>query len=283
MPPRRGALEVLVGARSDRGFRRRLNEDAWLAAHPVYLVADGMGGHDAGDRASAAVVAAFRPLAGRSDLTVDDVAAAVDAAHAAVDRISRGTTRGAGSTLAGIVALVQGGQPRWLVFSIGDSRVYRMWGGRLTQLTHDHSVVQEMIDQGELDPRDAASHSGRNVITRAVGDGGSAPDYWLREVVTGERFVLCSDGLSGELDDEALRIAAVGGGTPSHTAQSLIDRALARGGRDNITTIVLDVVSGGAGWEPDADAGFGPAGFDIDERTVEADTVTSGRRGGTGG
>jgi len=277
--PVRTRLSLTIGAETDTGLKRAVNEDAFLAEFPVFVVADGMGGHDAGDRAAAAVIDAFRPLVGHDSLTPEAVADAVGRAHAAVAAISDGSPRGAGSTLTGIVAVEQSGNSWWLVVNIGDSRVYRLLGNTLHQVTIDHSVAQELVDQGRLAREDMSSYRGRNVITRAVGDPHSAAEYWLLPIVTGERLLICSDGLSGELPDEALRAGlALGGGTPQ-TAHSLVTQAVERGGRDNITAIVVDVVDGGA--SPESDAVTGGLSYTSAVATsappVEEDTIPSSR------
>lgn len=274
-------VSLTAGFRTDVGRRRATNEDSLLAASPIFVVADGMGGHEAGDRASAAVVAAFATLEGRLDLTVDDVAVAVDRAHAAVREIAAGTRKGAGSTLTGLALVQQDGRPCWLVMNIGDSRVYRLLGTDLAQLTVDHSVVQELVDAGSLRPEDVGSFSRRNVITRAVGAPASNADYWLYPVTTGERFLVCSDGLSGELSAETICAGLTLGGRPQQTADLLLEQALERGGRDNITLLVIDVLAGGR----PANAGVSTSDvLDTDtERTVDVrrdDTYElPGRRG----
>jgi len=269
-------LQLTAGAHTDPGMRRTVNEDALLAAYPVYVVADGMGGHEAGDRASAAVVAAFGPLLGREDLSPEDVVAAVASAHASVEAIAAGTARGAGSTLTGVVAVQHDGTPRWLAVNVGDSRVYRLVQDRLEQITIDHSVAQEAVDDGRITRAEMSSFPGRNVITRAVGDAHSRADYWLLPIVTGERLLVCSDGLSGELTDEALRAGLTLGGAPDRTAHALVAQAIALGGRDNITAIVIDVVGGGA--SPHADDTTGGLATGGDSATMEVATVQSARR-----
>ncbi len=266
-------LQTTVGAHTDAGRRRAVNEDAFLAEMPVFVVADGMGGHDAGDRASAAVVEIFGSLAHRDDVTVDDVTRAVDAAHAAVSAIATASPRGAGSTLAALVAVRHDGVERWLVVNIGDSRVYRLRGDRLQQVTIDHSVVQEMVDAGRLSRAEMASSPHRNIITRAVGAQRSPADYWLLPVIVGERILLCSDGLTAELNDEALRAGLALGGRPQRTAEALVSHAVSLGGRDNITAIVVDVISGGAGSAVDETIG-GPS---AETTTVESATLRTAR------
>jgi protein phosphatase len=269
-------LDIAAGERTHPGRVRSVNEDAVLVEHPVYLVADGMGGHDAGDRASAAVVAAFDPLRGRLDVRPEEVVQAIATAHRAVAQIARRQKRGAGSTVSGAVAVVQQGTPVWLVFNIGDSRVYRLSGSALEQVTTDHSIVQELVASGGLTRTEMARHPGRNVITRAVGDAQSEADYWLAPIVTGERLLICSDGLSDELGDEALRAGLTLGGSPAQTAYTLVEQALARGGRDNISAVVVDVREGAL--TPRADDLTG--GFGTSSRAglhpIDTDTLTSG-------
>lgn len=234
-----------VAALTDTGLTRTANEDSLLASSPVFLVADGMGGHEAGDRASAAVVAAFAPLAGRR-VSVEDVSGALSRASAAVDEIAALHKRGAGSTVSGVVLVDHEGTPHWLVFNVGDSRVYRHYGNELAQLTIDHSLGQEMVDAGEMRPEDLATFARRNVITRAIGAVDSTADSWLLPVIDGERLLLCSDGLSGEVSDEGIRATLTMCGRPESAAAALIRRALQAGGRDNVTVVVIDVVAGGA-------------------------------------
>jgi protein phosphatase len=269
------ALQTTFAAHSDPGLRRQVNEDAFLAEMPVFLVADGMGGHEAGDRASAAVVEVFRSFAGRDELTVEDVARAVDAAHSAVGSIASTTSRGAGSTLTAVLAVQHDGVRRWLVVNLGDSRVYRLLADRLEQVTIDHSVAQEMVDAGRLSRAEMATFPGRNVITRAVGEERSPADYWLLPIVTGERLLLCSDGLSSELTDEAIRAGLTLGGAPESTAQALIAQAVSMGGRDNITAIVVDVTAGGV--SPASEEVTGGLSLSSDSTTVEAATIQTSR------
>lgn len=268
-------LRATFGAHTDVGQRRTVNEDAFLAEMPVFVVADGMGGHEAGDRASAAVVDVFRSLLGRGPLSVDDVTRAVDAAHAAVTSIASTTARGAGSTLTAVLAIDHDGAQRWLVVNIGDSRVYRLLSDRLEQITIDHSVAQEMVDAGRLSRTEMAVFPGRNVITRAVGEERSPADYWLLPIVTGERLLLCSDGLSTELSDEAIRAGLTMGGAPGTTAHSLVAQAVTLGGRDNITAVVIDVVAGGM--SPAIEDVTGGLSLSSDSTTIEAATLRTTR------
>ncbi len=238
-------IEVRAAAVSHTGLRRRINEDSYLAEAPLFLVADGMGGHDAGDLASAAVVAEFSTLAGAASLGVDHVRAALRRARARVDAIDSGS-RAAGTTLTGVVIAEVGGLGYWLTVNVGDSRTYRFAGGRLEQISVDHSVVQELIDAGLLDGADAAIDSRRNEITRAIGAGNDGQaDYWMVPAEPGDRILVCSDGLSGELDLDRLQTILAEEVDPQDAATRLIHEALLHGGRDNITAVVVDAVSVG--------------------------------------
>ena len=238
-------VSLRYGSRTDVGRKRNENEDSLLAASPVFLVADGMGGLEAGHRASAAVIAEFQTCFGGTGVLAGDVVAAVERAHRAVRVVSDSTGRGAGSTLTGLVLIDHEDAPHWLIVNVGDSRVYRLHGGDLQQLTVDHSLAQELIDAGSLLKADVATFARKNVITRAMGADNSSPDYWLRPVVTGERLLVCSDGLSGELSDESIKAKLTLGGTVQQTADVLLAGALEHGGRDNVSVIVIDVIAGG--------------------------------------
>jgi protein phosphatase len=240
-------IRLNVAALTDVGLKRAVNEDAHLADGPSFLVADGMGGYESGDRASAAVVSAFRERFAGSDWgDFTGVNAALIDADDRVAEVAAATTRGSGSTASGVVMVDHGGIAYWLVFNVGDSRVYRHHGSELEQLTVDHSLGQELVDRGELAAADLATFANRNVITRAIGAADSLADSWLVPVVNGERLLICSDGLHGEVDDESIRAALTMNGQPEAAAQVLVDRAKANGGRDNITVVIVDVVAGGS-------------------------------------
>lgn len=234
------------GAATDVGRHRQVNEDSLLAMTPLFLVADGMGGHAAGEVASALTVDVFAALATiEAGITSSDVVAALRTASEAIGRAaaaSEGRT-GMGTTAVGL-ALVRDGEDESLCgFNVGDSRLYRVAGGRLEQLSTDHSYVQELIDRGELAPQDARTHPQRNVITRMLGGTEAVdPDVWLLAAVAGDRYVVCSDGLTGEVDDQALAATVTTERDPRVAARTLVEQALAGGGRDNISVIVVDVL-----------------------------------------
>lgn len=266
-------VQLAAAAATDVGLVRRANEDSAIAEWPVYAVADGMGGYEAGDRASAAVVAAFRThVVGNAVASIAQVRAALAEAASAVDAVAATTERGAGSTISGVALVDDEGEPAWLVFNVGDSRVYRHHGTELEQVTVDHSLAQELVDAGELRPEDRDGFAQRNVITRAIGGPDSTADSWLLPVVNGERLLICSDGLTGEVSDEGIRATLTMGGRAESVAAALVQRARQAGGRDNITVVVVDVISGGVDDAADATTGVvrgaAAAASDDDHTTI---------------
>jgi PPM family protein phosphatase len=268
-----GGIQLAVAAATDTGRKRKINEDAVFAEAPIFLVADGMGGYEAGDRASAAVVDAFRRLAGLEFAELEHVRDALLAADDEVAQVASSTSRGAGTTVSGIALVRHEDAPYWLVFNVGDSRVYRHVGTELAQLTVDHSLGQELIDRGELRREDLNTFADRNVITRAIGAADSMADSWLVPVVNGERLLVCTDGLHSEVEDESIRAVLTMNGRPETAAQALVARANQNGGRDNITVIVLDVVAGGGDALGEATTGGLGAGSVAEYDDDTADTV----------
>ncbi|WP_255595372.1 PP2C family serine/threonine-protein phosphatase [Cellulomonas sp. C5510] len=229
---------------------RTLNEDALLAHPPVFLVADGMGGHEAGDVASRLAVEEFARLAGLSAVDPADLHACF---RRAAQRI-RATfeRREGGTTVSGVALGEHEGAAHWLVFNVGDSRVYRWADGELAQLTVDHSVVQELVDSGSLTRAAAERHPERHVLTRALGTGADPePDYWTLPARPGDRMLVCSDGVSGELAPEEIAdVLATSAGSGAAAAE-LVRRAVGAGGRDNATAVVVDaqvLADGAGGW-----------------------------------
>ncbi len=238
-------VRLAWGAATDRGLRRAANEDAYLAQSPLFLVADGMGGHEGGAAASQAALAAFDALIGTERAAVTEVEAAVREAARAVHRLPAGAAA-PGTTLSGAVVCTQHGKDYWLILNIGDSRTYRWAGGALTQISIDHSAVQELVDSGALDPADAAGHPHGNVVTRAVGAGSEGtPDYWLLPIDDGDRILVCSDGLTKELHEADIVTVLAEEPSPQAAATRLVHTALLGGGRDNVTVVVVDAHGGG--------------------------------------
>ncbi|UAJ81096.1 serine/threonine-protein phosphatase [Leifsonia sp. ZF2019] len=237
---------VGVSARSDIGAVRHVNEDSFLAEDPAYLVADGMGGHARGDLASrTALESLARTLQPGSRPTPEEVVAAIDEANAAVRALSGADESGAavaGTTLAGVVRVrvPERAAEHWLVVNVGDSRVYEWDGSVLTQLTVDHSAVQELVDAGLISAAQAAVHPERNVITRALGaEDFVDTDTELLPDASRRTLLICSDGLTRELTDE--RIAAVLASAPEDPAGELVEAAVAAGGHDNVTVVVVTI------------------------------------------
>ncbi len=231
------------GVATDVGHKRNHNEDSLVADGTIFAVADGMGGHAAGDVASRAVVSR---LADHGDAVFVDVDTVMHALRAATMDISHTIDEqqlGVGTTVTGVALSRRERQPYWVVFNVGDSRVYFFERERLTQVTVDHSVVQELVSAGLISAADAENHPDSNVVTRAVGfNAEPVADFWLIPVSAGLRILVCSDGLTREVSERMLSVHLAAGLDAHETAHALIDAALAEGGRDNITAIVVDVV-----------------------------------------
>jgi serine/threonine protein phosphatase PrpC len=243
-------IRLTWAAATDTGRRRKANEDSYVAQSPVFAVADGMGGHAAGDLASAAVVTRLAEVITDGFATTSAIDRALERATEDIELVGEDSEIGVGTTVTGAVLTLQGGEPYFAVFNIGDSRVYQFERNELRQVTVDHSVVQEMVDSGLLDRSQAEHHPDSNVITRAVGfNMPPTADYWMLPLRPGFRLLICSDGLTKELGDERLRLHLAAGLSARETAHSLVDAALAAGGRDNITTIVLDVIDAPSDYE----------------------------------
>ena len=243
-------------AHSDRGAVRVLNEDSFLARVPLFVVADGMGGHSFGDRASQAAIAAFaEEFASDSPATAQRVLDTVTLANDRVLELTAGDEFDgtiSGTTLTG-VAFVDVGEDanyHWMAFNVGDSRIYSWDGRTLAQLSVDHSAVQELVDLGHITKSEAEHHPERNIVTRALGaDADVDPDVWLQPAKGHQTFLLCSDGLTKELDDEEIARILVfhdgeqlhpGRGLPLTIAERLVNAAVSAGGSDNVTVVVVE-------------------------------------------
>ncbi|MFB6489582.1 protein phosphatase 2C domain-containing protein [Xanthomonas perforans] len=240
------ALALSWHALTDVGHRRSLNEDSLLAVAPVFAVADGMGGHDSGDVASAAVVRRLGELASDGLTSIDEIGRALARATLDIHEGEIAGGRGSGTTVTGAALVAEEGTPYLAIVNLGDSRVYAAEGSDFARVTVDHSVVQAMVDAGMITEAEAEHHPDSNVITRAIGAADSTADSWLLPVINGERMLICSDGLTGEVADEGIRMTLTMSGRPESAAQALVERAKANGGRDNITVVIVDVLGGGA-------------------------------------
>ncbi|MCY1293464.1 Protein phosphatase PrpC [compost metagenome] len=225
---------------TDVGRVRERNEDACLdlPAQQLWAVADGMGGHAVGDFASQAVVQALAALPPQPLLEdrMEATRAAMQGVNLAlVDEAARLGVRCIGSTVVVLLA----GDRRCGCLWAGDSRLYRLRGGELVRLTRDHNQVERLLARGLITPEQARHHPAQNTITRAVGAAATlAPEQLLTEVADGDIFLLCSDGLSNEVDDSDIA-AVLAQQEPPQAAQTLLQMALDAGGRDNISVVVI--------------------------------------------
>lgn len=227
---------------SDVGLRREVNQDSYVAIPPVFAVADGMGGHAAGEIASEAVVRRLAELGGKTSVGPADFEAALDDAIDDIELNAGETELGTGTTVTGVMLGDNPDEPSWTVFNVGDSRVYQLFKGALSQITIDHSVVQHLIDTGQITAEEAETHPHANVITRAVGLGEEpAPDYSRLALIPGQRLLICSDGLTKELTDAGILHYLEVSATAQEAAEVLVTEALGNLGRDNITVLVIDV------------------------------------------
>ncbi|SFR87354.1 protein phosphatase [Agromyces sp. CF514] len=236
-------ITLAWAAVTDTGHRRQVNEDSFVAQAPLFAVADGMGGHAAGDFASAAVVTRLAEHGGKTVVGTADIDQSLRLAVQDMHRGTGVTDEGSGTTVTGVALGLISDEPAWIVFNIGDSRVYRLVGGVLEQLTVDHSIVQELVDAGQITRDEADTHPHSNVITRAVGFHESPiPDYRAIAVEPGMRLLVCSDGLTKELTSYGIRHFLVADRSVERVAEHLLDAALGNGGRDNVTVLVVDVL-----------------------------------------
>ena len=241
------------GATSDTGRVRKANEDSYLVVDGLFAVADGMGGHQAGDVASRLALESLQTeftSAGTEVL----VRAVESANHALVTRsMTDPQLAGMGTTLVAMALVEAAGRDAIGVVNVGDSRLYLMSDGEMTQITEDHSLVATMERQGRLTAAEAAVHPQRNILTRALGiDGSVLVDSWEILPIIGDRYLICSDGLFNEVDESRIAATLRRLADPSEACRELIRLANEGGGRDNITCVVVDVVDDD-GRDPDAD------------------------------
>ena len=231
-------------SRTDVGLKRKINEDSLLdrADRSMWVVADGMGGHEAGEVASAMVVEAIEQAVTEIELgpALRQVEEALQHANATMVEMMLGDRlRKMGSTAVGLVVADDG---RYFCFWVGDSRAYHVRDGRITQITRDHSLVQKLIDNRLITPEEAAHHPDANVITRAVGaDKLLEIDHVVDVAQPNDIFVLASDGLTRCVDSEEI-CRVVTSRNPGQACAELVDLVLARGAPDNVSVIVVRVV-----------------------------------------
>ena len=231
--------DISFGSRTDIGYVRDHNEDSLIIIPPLFAVADGMGGHEAGEIASEITVNTLAELA-PSHLDAEGLTAAVEAANYNVMKAPRqGIGRdGMGTTLT--AAMLEG--ERLLIAQVGDSRAYLLHKGHLQQITRDHSLMADLIEAGQITPEEARVHPNRSVITRAIGsDIHMRPDIYELNVDAGDRILLCTDGLSSMISNNAIESIMRRQSDAQHCADELVTAALENGGADNVTVVVADV------------------------------------------
>ena len=239
-------MRLVFAAATDVGRMRKNNEDSYLSSQPVAAVADGMGGHSAGEVASAIAIEELAALGGRGPwenetAATDDLKQAILRANRRIREMAASDRKlnGMGTTL---VALLEDGDMVH-VANVGDSRGYLLRQGELSQVTVDHSLVQELVDDGRLSPEDAERHPQRSVITRALGiDPEVEFDLFTYKLQVGDRLLLCSDGLSDVVVPAQIRKVLLRVPSAQRAARELIGVANEQGGPDNITVIVVDAV-----------------------------------------
>ncbi len=246
-------LALHYALQSDVGLLREGNEDSAYAGPRLLAIADGMGGHAAGEVASAVAISAIAPLdrqglTGQSEM-LGALASAVASARSTLHEMSMAdpATEGMGTTLT---ALLWAGD-EVAICHIGDSRAYLLRDGDLYQITRDHTLIQSLVDEGRLSPAAAATHPQRSLIMRALqGSTDVDPDLNMHKAILGDRYLLCSDGLTDVVSDEAVHETLATVPDADTAVQLLINQAIANGGPDNITCIVADVVDTVAGPVP---------------------------------
>jgi protein phosphatase len=237
-------IALHFAARSDVGLVRQENQDSGYAGPHLLVVADGMGGHAAGDVASSIAIGEIVSLDGEShgaDDALDLLADALRAANVELQQAmqNRPELQGMGTT---VTALLRAGN-KIAVAHIGDSRAYLLRKSTFTQITHDHSFVQSLIDEGRITEEEAEGHPQRSLVTRVLtGDEGDEPDLAMREARVGDRYLVCSDGLSGFVARDTIQEVLEQGMPPGRTADRLVELAMRAGAPDNVTCIIGDVV-----------------------------------------
>ena len=234
-------LRLTWGGATDQGRIRANNQDAMYADPGLFVVADGMGGHQGGEVAANLAV---RTIANAERSDREQLREAITEANRVVHQtaLEEPELHGMGTTLTTLAVSQEVDSHQFVILNVGDSRVYRHRDGELEQLTEDHSYVAELVRRGELDDQAAEVHPYRNMLTRAIGVHAEVEiDEWLLEPVAGDRFMLCSDGLTNEVADLEIAEQLGLGQDPGTTAKALVGLANKRGGRDNSTVLIVDV------------------------------------------
>ena len=276
------SVRLRWGGATDVGQVRDVNQDSMLLGPDFFVVADGMGGHQGGEVASALAIDTVSTRAPGPDLA--ELVTSVQEANDIVFERSRQdpSLSGMGTTFVGIAVVAAGDEELLAIVNVGDSRAYRYSNGHLEQITEDHSLVGELVREGSLTAEEARAHPQKNIVTRAVGiDSGVEVDQFQILPHTGDRYLLCSDGLTDEVDERDIASVLGDIDDPDEAARELIRRANGNGGRDNITVVIVDVVDDGglsaraSARVPDADD-FSHSGEDTQTYTAVPDDAHDG-------
>lgn len=236
-------MKPIVAAKTDVGRVRQGNEDSYLVEEPIFAVADGMGGHIAGDIASATAVEVItESIHDQKPSGTQELAEIVRRANAAIWEKAQtdSNLRGMGTTCT----LLLLGDDELHIAHVGDSRAYLYRGGELSQLTEDHTLVSRMVREGRLQPEEAERHPQRSIITRALGvDSDVEVDELSVGIEEGDRYLICSDGLTSMIDTNSVREVLHGATDPRAAVEQLVQRANEAGGEDNVTVVLVDIAS----------------------------------------
>src|SRR3954454_4745065 len=235
--------ELRAGGATDTGLVTAHNEDNSLADERLFAVADGVGGHKAGEVASQTAVDTLQREF--TEPTTDGLIDAVKTANRTVWDLAESNPdqRGMGTTLTALALVNEDGEERLAVVNVGDSRAYLLQQGELEQLTEDHRLVEQLVREGQLTPEEAKVHPQRSIITRALGlDPEVEVDSWELTPYKGDRILLCSDGLTNEVSDDEIASTLRSVSDPEEAARQLVNEARDHGGSDNITCVVVDVI-----------------------------------------
>ncbi len=271
-------IEFGWGAATDIGRTRKSNQDRLLVSAPMFVVADGMGGHQAGE--VAALMAVEHLAANTEPGSLDELVTLVEQANESIYDRATGdpSMRGMGTTVVALAGLELADGPAIGVVNVGDSRLYRRANEALVQITEDHSLVETLVRDGRLTREEAAVHPQRNIVTRALGiDRRVLADSWLLTPVVGDRYLLCSDGLFNELSAREIHSILDEIEDPDAAAETLVSGACAAGGHDNVTVVVVDIISVDEPKvaSPDRVAEFRPALPMVEKRPLVTITETS--------
>jgi serine/threonine protein phosphatase PrpC len=257
-------VNVAVGVKTDVGRVREVNEDRYLVNAPLFVVADGMGGHVAGDVASATAVQVIEAGSARaSSEQPESLARLLKEANSAVWEKARSDSSLSGMGTTCTLVLIDGSTAH--IAHVGDSRAYLMSNGALTQLTEDHNLVGRMVKEGRLNAEEARHHPQRNVITRVLGvDSDVKVDLRRVDLAVGDRIVVCSDGLSSMIDEPVIEKTLSDEPDPQAAADRLVDLAVEAGGEDNITVVVVEMREGEGASVPRSSGGGSSAATEPD-------------------